>query len=187
MSMTEDKTPAPPLGLDSTAGLGALVEQLAALARQPHYHCDDPWYTCPAHPEGSANDEKPVGVCDCGADTRNAAVDALQARIAGMLQHPSAEVSAAQASSGMQSAEAMGADRYRVKRTAFWWRVEIGDGQQTVGRCHTEAEAERLAAALRTAFLDGAFVVAQRNTMRELGQLVQEQRRSRITPPVPHA
>jgi hypothetical protein len=55
-----------------------------------------------------------------------------------------------------------------------------------VGRCYTEAEAERLAAALRTAFLDGAFVVAElhkhRNAMRELGQLVQEQRRSRFTP-----
>lgn len=86
----------------------------------------------------------------------------------------------------MQSAEAMSDDRYRVARTAFWWRVAIGDGQQTVGRCHTEAEAEQLAAALRTAFLDGAFVVARRNTMRELGQLVREQSRSRITP-APHA
>ncbi len=167
-------------------GLGALVEQLAALARQQHYYCEDSWYTCPAHPDGSANDSKPAGVCDCGADTHNAAVEVLQARIAGMLQGQSAEVRAAQASSGMQSAEAMGADRYRVTRTAFWWRVEIGDGQQTVGRCHTEAEAERLAAALRTAFLDGAFVVAQRNAMRELGEVVRQQSRSRITP-APHA
>ncbi len=175
-----------PLGVSSSEGLGALVEQLAALARRQHTECPDPWYTCPAHPDGSANDSKPAGVCDCGTDTHNAEVEALQARIAGMLQGPSAEVRAAQASSGMQSAEAMGADRYRVTRTAFWWRVAIGDGQQTVGKCHTEAEAERLAAALRTAFLDGAFVVAQRNTMRELGQLVHEQRRSRITP-APHA
>ena len=166
--------------------LGPLVEQLATLARRGHYHCEDSWYTCPAHEDGSANDSKPAGVCDCEADTHNAAVEALQARIVGILQGQGAEVRAAQASSGMQSAEAMGADRYRVTRTAFWWRVAIGDGQQTVGRCHTEAEAERLAAALRTAFLDGAFVVAQRNTMRELGQLVQEQRRSRITP-APHA
>ena len=167
-------------------GLGALVEQLATLARRGHYHCEDPWYTCPAHPDGSANDDKPADVCDCGADAHNAAVEALQARIVGTLQGQGAQVRAAQARSGMQSAEAMGADRYRVTRTAFWWRVAIGDGLQTVGRCHTEAEAERLAAALRTAFLDGAFVVAQRNTMRELGALVREQSRSRITP-APHA
>ena len=183
---TSAATAASPLGSASSEGLGALVEQLATLARRGHYHCEDLWYTCPAHPDGSANDAKPAGVCDCGADAHNAAVHALVARMAGMLQSQSAEVRAAQASSGMQSAEAMCADRYRVTRTAFWWRVAIGDGQQTVGRCHTETEAERLAAALRAAFLDGAFVVAQRNTMRELGQLVLEQQRSRITP-APHA
>lgn len=54
----------------------------------------------------------------------------------------------------------MAMDRYRPVRAGFWWRVAIGDGTQTVGRCYTETEAERLAAALRTAFLDGAFVVS---------------------------
>lgn len=97
---------------------------------------------------------------------------------------------AGQQGSGMLAPEAMAADRYKVVRTGFWWRVRIGDGQQTVGRCYTEAEAERLAAALRTAFLDGAFVVAdlhrQRNAMRELGEMVRQQSRSRITP-APHA
>lgn len=95
-----------------------------------------------------------------------------------------------QQSSGMPTLEAMAAERYQVVRGAFWWRVKVGDGQQTVGRCYTRAEAERLAAALRTAFLDGAFVVAEmqhyRLAMRELGQLVREQSRSRITP-APHA
>ena len=101
---------------------------------------------------------------------------------------------AGQQSSAMQTTDEMAAERYRVVRNAFWWRVRIGDGQQTVGRCYTEAEAERLAAALRTAFLDGAFVVAQqvaeeqrlRAAMKELGQLVREQSRQRITP-APHA
>lgn len=101
---------------------------------------------------------------------------------------------AGQQSSGMQTAEEMAANRYRVVRGAFWWRVKIGDGQQTVGRCYTEAEAERLTAALRTAFLDGAFVVAQqvaeeqrlRAAIKGLGELVREQSRSRITP-TPHA
>lgn len=96
-----------------------------------------------------------------------------------------------QQSSGMQTAEEMAADRYRVKRTGLgWWRVAVGDGQQTVGRCFTRAEAERLASGLRAAFLDGAHVVAElgeyRRAMRGLGQLVREQSRSRITP-APHA
>jgi hypothetical protein len=96
-----------------------------------------------------------------------------------------------QQSSGMQTAEEMAADRYRVKRTGLgWWRVAVGDGKQTVGRCFTRAEAERLASSLRAAFLDGAYVVAElndyRRAMRELGQLVREQSRSRITP-APHA
>lgn len=54
--------------------------------------------------------------------------------------------------------EQIAAARYKPVRTAFWWRVRVGDGQQTVGRCYTETEAQRLAAALQTAFLDGAFV-----------------------------
>lgn len=101
---------------------------------------------------------------------------------------------AGQQISGTQTTEEMAAGRYRVVRGGFWWRVQIGDGQQTVGRCYTETEAERLAAALRAAFLDGAFVVAQqvaeeqrmRTAMKELGLLVQQQHRSRITP-APHA
>lgn len=66
-----------------------------------------------------------------------------------------------QQSNGISTPEKMAADRYQVVRGAFWWRVKVGNGQQTVGRCYTQAEAERLAAALRAAFLDGAFVVAQ--------------------------
>lgn len=97
---------------------------------------------------------------------------------------------AGQESRGMRTTEAMAADRYQVVRGAFWWRVKVGDGQQTVGRCYTRADAERLAAALRAAFLDGAFVVDElqryQAAMRELGQLVREQSRSRITP-APHA
>ena len=49
-------------------------------------------------------------------------------------------------------------NRYQVVRTGFWWRVKIGDGTQTVGRCYTEAEAQRLAAALLRAFMDGQAV-----------------------------
>lgn len=48
--------------------------------------------------------------------------------------------------------------RYTVVRTGLWWRVRVGNGSQTVGRCFTKVAAERLASALMTAFLDGAFV-----------------------------
>jgi hypothetical protein len=52
-------------------------------------------------------------------------------------------------------------DRYRAVKTAFWWQVAIGDGQQTVGKYHSKAEAERTANALLTAFYDGMFVAQQ--------------------------
>jgi hypothetical protein len=26
-------------------------------------------------------------------------------------------------------------DRYQVVQQGYWWRVRIGDGQQTVGKC----------------------------------------------------
>ena len=75
--------------------------------------------------------------------------------------------------------------RYTVVRAGFWWRVKVGDGSQTVGRCYTQIEAERLAAGLRTAFLDGAFVADERNkALRELGQLMQEQHKNRSSPAI---
>ena len=51
------------------------------------------------------------------------------------------------------------AARYQPVKEAFWWRVRIGDGAQTIGRCYTETEAQRLAAELQRAFNDGAFCV----------------------------
>jgi len=47
-----------------------LILKLAALAIRPHYSCEDTWYNCPAHPEGSANFN--VGTeCNCGAEEHN--------------------------------------------------------------------------------------------------------------------
>ena len=51
------------------------------------------------------------------------------------------------------------AERYQPVRESFWWRVRIGSGTQTIGRCYTETEAQRLAAELQRAFNDGAFCV----------------------------
>lgn len=55
--------------------------------KQPHKHCDDSWYCCPAcpnedHPAGSCGGDflkhgGAVGRCACGADVHNARIDAL--------------------------------------------------------------------------------------------------------------
>ena len=62
-----------------------LVEKLAGLARMSHYGCDDRWYSCPKHDDGTANEFKTPGECDCGADEHNAKVDALAARLLALL------------------------------------------------------------------------------------------------------
>lgn len=51
--------------------------------------------------------------------------------------------------------------RYRVVQKGYWWRVQIGDGQQTVGRCFSQTEAQNLAHALVVAYRDGFFVASQ--------------------------
>lgn len=51
--------------------------------------------------------------------------------------------------------------RYRVVQKGYWWRVQIGDGQQTVGRCFSQTEAQQLAHALLVAYRDGAFVASR--------------------------
>jgi len=60
-----------------------LVEALAKCKRL-HYYCDDCWYTCPAHPEGSCNDDKKGAVCNCGADEWNAKIDDLLTHYKGL-------------------------------------------------------------------------------------------------------
>ena len=55
-----------------------LVETLRA-AGQRKWHVGlewDTWENCPKHPEGCSNPEHEEGVCTCGADEHNAAVDA---------------------------------------------------------------------------------------------------------------
>jgi hypothetical protein len=58
------------------------VRKLAELARQGHYFCEDPWYQCPAHPDGCANDSIGPG-CNCGADEHNAEVDRVLSELFG--------------------------------------------------------------------------------------------------------
>jgi hypothetical protein len=62
-----------------------LLEEALRKAKQPHRHCDDSWYCCPAcdcedHPAGSCGGDYikhggTWGKCACGADKANAAID----------------------------------------------------------------------------------------------------------------
>ena len=63
--------------VETIAKLNADNAALRALARRPHDVCEDSWYTCPKHPEGSSNVERVGSACSCGADEHNAKVDAV--------------------------------------------------------------------------------------------------------------
>lgn len=55
------------------------LNKLKDLALRNHYYCEDSWYSCPKHPDGSAKDND--GECDCGADNHNAEVLKVYASI----------------------------------------------------------------------------------------------------------
>jgi hypothetical protein len=42
--------------------------------RRTHHYCEDPWYSCPKHEDGCAN-EAEGDKCNCGADEANAEID----------------------------------------------------------------------------------------------------------------
>jgi hypothetical protein len=49
---------------------------LTKKAKRPHFWCDgDNWFSCPKAQEGCANDAAGTE-CNCGADERNAEIDA---------------------------------------------------------------------------------------------------------------
>lgn len=54
------------------------VLELLKASKQPHTYCEDPWYSCPKHEDGCADDRRGPE-CDCGADEWNAKVDAVLA------------------------------------------------------------------------------------------------------------
>lgn len=53
-----------------------LIKQLKDLSIKTHYYCEDSWYSCPKHPEGSSDNEQP-DKCSCGADNHNKKVNTL--------------------------------------------------------------------------------------------------------------
>jgi len=61
------------------------IERLLKLARKAHYCCEDSWYSCPLAEDVCANDLYPKDECNCGADERNAEVDAIAATLRPLL------------------------------------------------------------------------------------------------------
>ncbi len=53
------------------------INKLLKLAKREHYYCQDCWYTCPQHPEGTCNDTK-GDECDCGADRINKEIEEIE-------------------------------------------------------------------------------------------------------------
>ncbi len=55
----------------------AHIRALGALAIREHYHCYDPWYSCPLAEGGCANDAYDKDKCNCAADKHNTSVQTL--------------------------------------------------------------------------------------------------------------
>ena len=60
-----------------------LIGALDKYGHRLHYFCEDCWYSCPKAEDGCCNDLVPKDKCTCGADTVNAAVDAVLAEVKG--------------------------------------------------------------------------------------------------------
>lgn len=56
------------------------------------------------------------------------------------------------------------ADRYKVVRAGYWWRIKIGDGDALYGKFFSRHAAETMAAMLLHAFRNGEFVATERTT-----------------------
>ena len=83
----------------------------------------------------------------------------LAAELAQQVQEPAQEPVAAVAKNATdQFDHAIGADRFKVVRGAFWWHVLIGDSTKEHGKFRSRAGAERMAADLLREFRNGAFV-----------------------------
>lgn len=51
-----------------------VIEFLDKECRRKHYYCEDSWYSCPMHEDGSADDY--IGPeCNCGAEKFNKQLD----------------------------------------------------------------------------------------------------------------
>lgn len=65
----------------------AKLTELEPLALREHFTCEDAWYNCPMSEEGSADEFKPKGMCDCGADEHNAKAIEAHRAVRMLLRH----------------------------------------------------------------------------------------------------
>ena len=56
--------------------------------RRSHLYCEDPWYSCPKHEDGCANDLE-GDECNCGADEANQKIDQAITALRAALAEPS--------------------------------------------------------------------------------------------------
>jgi hypothetical protein len=89
------------------------------------------------------------------ADSAEKPITDLRAALAEPVQEP---VAAVAKNATAQFDHAIGADRFKVVRGAFWWHVLIGDSTKEHGKFHSRAGAEQMAADLLREFRNGAFV-----------------------------
>lgn len=82
---------------------------------------------------------------------------AIVGRLEAALAEP-VPVAAVAKNATAQFDHAIGADRFKVVRGAFWWHVLIGDSTKEHGKFRSRAGAEQMAADLLREFRNGAFV-----------------------------
>jgi hypothetical protein len=77
---------------------GALKRAITTLEnnKRRHYGCVDPWYSCPKHEDGCADESQGLGQCNCGADKANQELDevikVLEQALAAPVKDPVAKV-----------------------------------------------------------------------------------------------
>ena len=60
------------------------------VSRRSHLYCEDPWYSCPKHEDGCANDLE-GDECNCGADEENEKIDQAITALRAVLNLPEQE------------------------------------------------------------------------------------------------
>lgn len=133
--------------------LGESIHRLYALAKRDHYWCEDEFYSCPKHPDGSANPQA-GDECDCGADEHNAERGTELVRLLDALNAVAAEAQRELHAVAKAKGEAAGKverledwlrDLDTVLHAAGWWSEpedRTNSFRRMVERVHVLAEAQ---------------------------------------------